>query len=112
MATRVFKLDELATRIATHLSATNPGRTVALALTCKVLEVPALRALWEAQLCSLGRLIMRVLSTEVWCFIFPGDSDLCLLVSSLPSLVQWAVRILIDHEKFNRRCSDRLPRGS
>ena len=86
MATRVFKLDGLATRIATHLSSTSPESTVALALTCRALEVPALRALWGAQICSLSRLIMRVLSTEAWCLIFPGDSDLCLVVS-LSSLV-------------------------
>ena len=111
MATRVFKLDELATRIATHLSAANPGSTVALALTCRALEVPALRALWGAQLCSLSRLIMRVLPTNAWCSIFPRNSDLHLLVS-LPSLVQRAVRMLIDHEKFNRGYSDHSLRGS
>ena len=87
MAARVLKLDELATRIAIHLLAISPKATVALALTCRALEVPALRTLWEAQHCSLSRLIMRVLSTEVQCFVFPRDSDLCLLVS-LPSLVQ------------------------
>ena len=82
MATRVFKLDELATRIATHLSTANPGSTVALALTCRALEVPALRALWGTQLYSLSRLITRVLSKEVWCFIFPeSESGLYLLVS-------------------------------
>jgi len=86
MAARVFNLDELATRIATHLFTISPQGTVALALTCRALEIPALRALWEAQSCSLSHLIMRVLSTEVWCFIFPRNSDLCLLVS-LPSPV-------------------------
>jgi hypothetical protein len=79
MATRVFKLDELASRIATYLLTISPRSTVALALTCRALEVPALRALWETQ-CSFNHLIMRVLSTDAFCFTFPGRSDLCLLV--------------------------------
>ena len=45
MATHVFELDELATHIATHLLAVSPKTTVAFALTCKALEVPAFRAL-------------------------------------------------------------------
>jgi hypothetical protein len=111
MAAHVFRVDELATRIATHLFAISPKSTVALALTCRALEVPALRALWEAQPCSLDRLIMRVLSADALCFVFPRSSDLCLLVS-FPSLVQCPFYILIDHEKFNRPWSDRSPRGS
>ena len=110
MTARVFKVDELATRIATHLVAISPAATIALALTCKALEVPALRAFWGVRLCSLNNLIMRLLSTEVWHFVFQGD-DRCLLVS-LPPLVQWAFCMLIDHEKINRRCSDHLLRGS
>jgi hypothetical protein len=101
MATRVFKMDELATRIATHLLAISPKSTLALALTCRALEVPALRALWEGQPRSLKHFIMRILPTEVWCFVFPRHSDRCLLVS-FPSLAQWPFCILIDHEKFNR----------
>ena len=65
MAVSVFKLDELATQIATHLHAVSVGSTVALALTCRVLEVPALRVLWETQ-GSLGSLIMRVLPRDAW----------------------------------------------
>lgn len=73
---------------------------------------PGPQGLWEAQPCPLNRLIMRVLSTEVWCFVSPGDSDLRLLVS-LPSLVHWwAFCTLINHEKFNRRCGERLLCGS
>ena len=45
MAAHVFDLDELATRIATHLLAVSPKTTVAFALTCKALEVPAFRAM-------------------------------------------------------------------
>jgi len=84
MAARVFKLDELATRIATHLLAISQKSTVSLALTCRALEVPALRTLWEKRFCSFNFLIMRVLSTNVWCFVFPDpDEDLCVLVSLL-----------------------------
>ena len=98
MAARVLKMDELATRIATHLFAISPGGPVALALTCRALEVPALRVLWEAQPFSFNKLIMRVLSTEAWCFVFRGNSDRCLLVSLL-SLIYRVFCILIDHEK-------------
>ncbi|KAF9647873.1 hypothetical protein BDM02DRAFT_2493453 [Thelephora ganbajun] len=85
MATRVFKLDELATRIATHLLAISSKSTVALALTCRDLEVPALRTLWETQFCSLESLIKRVLSTDVWGFVFPDeDADLCLFALQRP----------------------------
>ena len=82
MAERVFKLDELAARIATHLLAISTGSTVALALTCRALEDPALRTLWETR-DSLEFLFMRVLSTDAWCHKFPDDTDLCLLVSPL-----------------------------
>ena len=81
MASRVFNLDELASRIAAYLLAISPTSTVALALTCKALEVPALRALWGPR-GSLSFLIMRLLSTDAWHFTFPRRSDLCLLVSS------------------------------
>jgi hypothetical protein len=111
MAARVFKLEKLATRIATHLLAISPESTVSLALTCRALEVPALRALWEAQSCSLSRLIMRVLSDEILCFAYPGNGDLCLLVS-LPSLVSCVFCIPIDRKNSNRRCSDHLLPGS
>ena len=80
MAAHVLKIDELATRIAVHLLAINPASTVALALTCRALEVPALRTLWETRE-SFRDLVMRVLSTDAWCFVFPHGADLCLYVS-------------------------------
>ena len=82
MAARVLKIDELATRIAANLRAISPKDTVSLALTCRALEVPALRALWETRLCSFGDLFMHMLPTDAWCFVFPDpDEDFCLLVS-------------------------------
>ena len=83
MAARVFKLDELATRIAEHLFAISPRSIVAFALTCRNLEVPALRTLWEKQ-DSFSSLIQRVLPTGIQCYVFPDpEEDLCLLVSPL-----------------------------
>jgi len=116
MAARVFNLDELATRIATHL-AIHPGSTVALALTCRALEVPALRALWGARLWSLNQVFMRVLSTDAWCFVFPtqdsdSESDFCLLVSLLFPSARWTSYLLTIDHKIDRRYSDRSLRGS
>ena len=86
MSDRVFRTDELAARIATHLQAISRKGTVSLALTCGALEVPALRALWEARpRVELSRIIMRLLSDDTWCSIFPRDNDLCLLVGLLLS---------------------------
>ena len=65
MAVCVFKVDELATQIASHLLAISPRSTVALALTCRASEVPALRVLWETQ-DSLSTLITCVLPTDAW----------------------------------------------
>lgn len=87
MAVRVFNLDELASRVATHLFVMSPSSTVALALTCQALEVPALRALWETQP-SLKFLIQRVGPRDAECYTFLRPSDLCLLVSSL-FLASW-----------------------
>ena len=70
MAARVFGIEELATQIATHLFAISPRSTLALALTCRALEVPALRAFWETR-GDLQHLIMQLLPTDAWCFIFP-----------------------------------------
>ena len=84
---RVFKLEELAIRIATQLHAISPKSVVKLALTCRALEAPALGALWENQ-GSLSSLIKRVLLTDILYFGFPDpEEDTCLLVSplSLPS---------------------------
>ena len=82
MADHVFKLDELATNIATHLLVVSWKSTVSLALTCWALEVPALWVLWET--ChSLKFLFMCVLPMDACCFEFLHDSDLCLLVSLL-----------------------------
>jgi hypothetical protein len=83
MAAHVFKIDELATRIAAHLLAINPASMVVLALTCRALEVPALKTLWETW-DSFGDL-MRVLSTDAWCFVIPHDTELCFYVSLLLS---------------------------
>lgn len=84
MAARIFYLDELATRIATHLLAIGGFRsTVALALTCRALEVPALKTLWETEACSPKDLILRLLP-DLWCSIYPDPEDephLRLLVS-------------------------------
>ena len=49
MAARVFNVDELAARIAAHLLEISPKSTLALALTCQAVEIPALRALWGTQ---------------------------------------------------------------
>jgi len=65
MAARVFKVDELAAQIATRLLAISPRSTVSFALACKVLEIPALMALWGTE-CSLVSLISRVLSPNAW----------------------------------------------
>ena len=81
MAARVFNVDELATRIATHLEI-SPKSTLALALTCRAVEVPALRALWGTQ-DTLKFLFICVLPTDVWCFGFLPYVDLSLLVSPL-----------------------------
>jgi hypothetical protein len=77
MATRVFKIDKLAAEIAAYLLAINPIFTVALALTCRDLEVPALRTLWETR-GTFKDLIMEVLLTDEWCLVFLNDTDLCL----------------------------------
>ena len=83
ITTRVFELDELATRIAGHLLVISRGSLVAFALTCRALEVPALRTLWGKQ-GSLSFLIERVLPRDMTGLAFPDeDSDLCLVVSSL-----------------------------
>ena len=67
MASRVFSVDELATLIATHLVEISPQSAVSLAQTCRVLEVPALSALWETQ-DSIRSFIMCVLPRDVWCY--------------------------------------------
>lgn len=82
MAARVFRLDELASRIAAHLLVVSPRSTVALALTCKALEVPALRTLWGRQ-CTLSSLIERVMPVGAQVFFIPHDSDICTLASPL-----------------------------
>ena len=74
MAAHVFGLDELSRRIATHLLAVSPKSTVAFALTCRALEVSALRTPYEAQSYLLSR-FMRVFSTDMWYFLFPGNKD-------------------------------------
>ena len=106
MATRVFKVDELAAQIATHLLAISPKSTVALAMTCRAIEVPALRTLWETR-ASLSFLFMRILPTSAWGFNFlrqtdyddddpdAGYDDLCLLVSPLSSSSQHPAYLLI-----------------
>ena len=92
MAARVFNLDELASRIAIHLLAMSPRTTLALALTCRALEVPALRALWETLGC-LKFLIQHVGPADAQCYIFLRPSDLRLLVSPL----SWPVGIFHTH---------------
>ena len=82
MADHVFKVDELATQIATNLLAISRKSVVALALTCRALEDPTLRVLWETQ-DSLGFLITRVLPTEAW--RIQDHPDPFLLVGSFPS---------------------------
>ena len=106
MATHVFKIDELATQIATHLLAISPKSTVALAMTCRATEVPALRTLWETR-SSLKFLFIRILPTGAWCFKFlrqtnyddddpdAGYDDLCVLVSPLFSSSQHPAYLLI-----------------
>ena len=84
MAERVFNVDELATRIAAHLVTISKKSAVALALTCRVLEDPALRALWETR-DSLGFLFNRVLPTDAYCYRLSRVTDLRLLVSPLSS---------------------------
>ena len=98
MASRVFNLDELASRIAIHLLAISPTSTVALALTCKALEVPALRELWGTR-GSLSFLIMRVLSTDAWGFTFPPGTELSLLVSSTFLDIRYPGGILCAYRK-------------
>jgi len=83
MAARVFSLDELASRIAIHLLTMSPKSTLALALTCQALKIPALRALWKTQH-SLNSLIRSVVPIDMLCFSFPGRSGLLLLVNPLP----------------------------
>ena len=96
MAARVFKLEELATLIATQLLAISPDSVVKLALTCRALEAPALGALWEKQ-GSLESLIKRVLPMDIQCYVFPDpEEDLCLLVSH--SFAQSASCVLSDRE--------------
>jgi hypothetical protein len=65
MAARVLCVDELAMLIATHLVAINPRSAIALAQTCRALEVPALSALWETQ-ADLKPLIVCVLPGDAW----------------------------------------------
>lgn len=110
MAARVFELDELATRIADHLLSISRASVVALALTCRNLEVPALRALWAKQ-GSFSSLIQLVLPTGMLCHTFPDpEGDLCLLVSTLSLPSQHPAYSLI--MKRNSHCSDRPPCGS
>ena len=106
MATHVFKVDELAEQIASHLLAISPKSTAALALTCRAVEVPALRTLWETR-ASLKFLFIRILPTGAWCFKFlrqtnyddddpdAGYDDLCVLVSPLSSSSQHPAYLLI-----------------
>jgi len=82
VAARVFKLEELATRIATHLLAISPESVVELALTCRALEAPALGALWENE-GSLSSLIERVLPKDIQCYVGYDDSDVQPLVRPL-----------------------------
>ena len=74
MAAHVFKRDNLAGRIATYLLAISPGTTVALALTCRDLEVPTLRVLWEKE-DTLIFLIKRVLPTDIQYYVYPPHTD-------------------------------------
>ena len=81
LAAHVFKIEELAVRIVTHLLAMSPESVAALAITCRALEAPALMVLWEKE-DSLGSLIERVLPWDIQCYVSPHyDSDLSLLVS-------------------------------
>jgi len=80
MAARVLNLDELASRIAIHLLAISPRSTVFLALACKALEVPALRAFWEKK-GTLSSLFKYVVPTDIERYIFPLNTDLIVRVS-------------------------------
>lgn len=82
MAARVFSVDELATLIAAHLVEISPQSAVSLARTCRVLEVPALSALWETQ-DSIRSLITRVLPEDVWCYDPRHRDELYPIVSNL-----------------------------
>ena len=112
MAARVFELDELATRITAYLLTISPRTTVALALTCRAVEVPVLRTLWEVHSCSLSHLIVRVLPTNAWCYIFPESNDLCLVVRLLFVLQPFRILIRITTKTFSRSYSDRSLHGS
>jgi len=67
MAAQVLQLDELTTLIATHLVTISPRSTVALAQTCRALEVPALSALSGTK-SSMKLLISSVLPVDAFCY--------------------------------------------
>lgn len=109
MAARVFKIDELATYIATHLLAISPESTVALALTCRALEGPVLKLLWEME-DSLQLLIIRVLAMEAFYFSLPDRAGLYLLVSFLFSSSRHLSYSTV--MKNNRHYGDHSRRGN
>jgi len=84
MAAQVLQLDELATPIATYLVAISPRSAVALAQTCRVLEVPALSALWGIQ-SSINLLISSVSPVDA-CRYSSGYGIVGRLLSSLGKL--------------------------
>ena len=82
LPSRVFGVEELAALIATHLVAISPRAAVALAQTCRALEVPALRALWATR-SSLNSLITRVLPANACCYSIQRRTDLYQIVGHL-----------------------------
>ena len=70
---RVFKIDELARLIASHLVLTSPKSTANLARTCRHLEVPVLSTLWTTQ--SSLRTLLEVLPEENWDYYYPAETS-------------------------------------
>ena len=85
IASRVFGVEDLAGQIATHLVAISQESAVALAQTCRALEVPALSALWVTKN-SLNFLITRILPADACCFCIEHTTELYQIVSHLFSL--------------------------
>ena len=93
---RVFKLEELAIRIATQLHAISPKSVVKLALTCRALEAPALGVLWENQGSQFPhQACVADGYTVLW---FPRPRRRHLFTREPTFLAQPASYVLIDHE--------------
>ena len=67
---RIFEISELTTLIASQLALISQKSTLNLACTCRNLEEPALRLLWQTQ--PLLDTLLKVLPKDTWRCDNPG----------------------------------------